>query len=85
MVGGAILAASPHNIQPWIFEVSGKRIGLYTDPARRTGVLDPLGREHLVGLGCALENRRGHGTSAATGHDGARARPAGHSPRGNPL
>jgi hypothetical protein len=56
MVAAAVLAANPHNTQPWVFDVSGTRIDLYADPGRRTGTLDPLGREHLVGLGCALEN-----------------------------
>jgi hypothetical protein len=56
MVAVAILAANPHNTQPWIFDVSRARIDLYSDPDRRTGALDPLGREHVIGLGCALEN-----------------------------
>ncbi len=55
-VAAAILAANPHNSQPWVFRVTSGRIDVFTDPTRRTGTLDTLGREHQVGLGCALEN-----------------------------
>jgi hypothetical protein len=55
-VAGAILAANPHNAQPWIFHVAADRIELFADPSRRTGTLDTLEREHHIGLGCALEN-----------------------------
>jgi len=56
IVAAAVLAASPHNTQPWIFQVSDTRIDLFADPARRMGTPDPYGREMRVGLGCALEN-----------------------------
>lgn len=55
-VAAAILCANPHNTQPWIFHVTANSIDLFADPTRRTGTLDPLAREHHVGLGCALEN-----------------------------
>lgn len=55
-VAAAILAANPHNTQPWIFHVGADGINLYADPTRRTGTLDALNREHHIGLGCALEN-----------------------------
>lgn len=55
-VGAAILAASPHNTQPWVFRVTASGIDLYADPTRELGVIDPVRREHHVGLGCALEN-----------------------------
>lgn len=55
-VGAAILAANPHNTQPWLFHVTPTAIDLYADPTRRIGTLDSLQREHHVGLGCALEN-----------------------------
>jgi hypothetical protein len=55
-VAAAILAANPHNTQPWIFHVTADNIELFADPARRTGSLDSLDREHHIGLGCALEN-----------------------------
>ncbi len=56
MVAAAILAANPHNTQPWIFHATADSIELFADPTRRTGTLDPLDREHHIGLGCALEN-----------------------------
>ena len=55
-VAAAILAANPHNTQPWIFHVTPDTVELFTDPARRAGTLDALEREHHIGLGCALEN-----------------------------
>ena len=55
-VGAAILAANPHNTQPWMFHVTAGSIELFADPTRRTGTLDALDREHHIGLGCALEN-----------------------------
>ena len=55
-VAAAILAASPHNTQPWIFGVGADSIDVLVDPSRGTGAVDPLGREQYVGLGCALEN-----------------------------
>jgi hypothetical protein len=55
-VAAAILAANPHNSQPWVFHVTDSSIDLYADRARRTGTLDTFGREQHVGLGCAIEN-----------------------------
>jgi hypothetical protein len=55
-VAAAILAANPHNTQPWIFHVTADSIQLFADPSRRTGTLDVRDREHHIGLGCALEN-----------------------------
>ncbi|MEY9966852.1 nitroreductase [Streptacidiphilus sp. MAP12-16] len=56
MVAAAVLAASPHNTQPWYFRVSDTSIDLLADPTRRMAAPDPYGREMRVGLGCALEN-----------------------------
>ena len=56
LVRAAILAANPHNSQPWLFRVDATRIDLFADRRRRLGAIDPLGREMDVGLGCALEN-----------------------------
>jgi nitroreductase len=56
LVRAAILAASPHNTQPWLFKISSSRIELYLDVRRNVGALDPLLREAHIGLGCALEN-----------------------------
>ncbi len=56
LVRAAILAASPHNTQPWLFKVSDSKIELYVDPGRNVGALDPYLREEHIGIGCGLEN-----------------------------
>jgi nitroreductase len=56
LVRAAILAASPHNTQPWLFKVTNSWIELYIDTARNVGALDPYLREEHIGMGCALEN-----------------------------
>ncbi|MFZ0914997.1 MAG: twin-arginine translocation signal domain-containing protein [Candidatus Korobacteraceae bacterium] len=56
LVRAAILAASPHNTQPWLFKVANSSIELYIDPQRNVGALDPYLREEHIGMGCALEN-----------------------------
>ena len=56
LVRAAILAASPHNTQPWLFKVTSSWIELYVDTARNVGALDPYLREAHIGIGCALEN-----------------------------
>lgn len=55
-VAAAILAANPHNSQPWTFHVTDHAVEVFTDPTRGTGTLDPFGREHQIGMGCAVEN-----------------------------
>ena len=56
LVRAAILAASPHNTQPWLFKVSDSSIELHIDTQRNVGALDPYLREEHIGMGCALEN-----------------------------
>jgi len=56
LVRAAILAANPHNTQPWLFHVTESRIDLYADTRRRIGTIDPYLREMYIGVGCALEN-----------------------------
>jgi hypothetical protein len=55
-VAAAVLAASPHNTQPWTFALGVDSIDVYTDPTRNTGSVDPYSRERYIGMGCALEN-----------------------------
>jgi hypothetical protein len=52
----ALLAASPHDTQPWALRVTPGRIDLFADPTRHLGAMDSLRREMHLGLGCALEN-----------------------------
>jgi hypothetical protein len=56
LVRAAILAANPHNSQPWRFRAQADRVDLYADRARHLGAIDPYLREMYIGLGCALEN-----------------------------
>ncbi len=56
LVRAAILAASPHNSQPWLFQVTQTQINLFADRRRAIGRVDPFLREMHIGLGCALEN-----------------------------
>jgi hypothetical protein len=56
LVAAAILAANPHNLQPWLFRVTATTVDLFADLTRGIASLDPYGRERQVGLGCALEN-----------------------------
>jgi hypothetical protein len=55
-VAAAVLAANPHNTQPWVFHVTANSIDVFADTARAVEALDPFGREQRVGLGCAVEN-----------------------------
>jgi hypothetical protein len=70
LVHAAILAASPHNTQPWRFKVTDSFVELYIDPKRNVGALDPFLREEHLGIGCALENlmlaARANGYAATT-------------------
>jgi nitroreductase len=56
LVRAAILAASPHNTQPWLFKITHSSIELHIDTQRNVGALDPYLREEHIGIGCALEN-----------------------------
>jgi nitroreductase len=56
LVRSAILAASPHNTQPWLFKITDSAIELHIDTQRNVGALDPFLREEHIGVGCALEN-----------------------------
>jgi hypothetical protein len=52
----AILAASAHNSQPWLFEPHEDSITVYADLSRNLGAADPFRRELYAGLGCAIYN-----------------------------
>lgn len=56
LVRAAVLAASPHNAQPWLFRLSDTQVDLFADLTRNIGTIDPFLREMQMGLGCALEN-----------------------------
>ncbi|MGV9672302.1 hypothetical protein ACWDPV_17180 [Gordonia sp. NPDC003504] len=56
IVAAGVLAANPHNIQPWTFVVGTDSIDLYADPTRAMPIMDSDGRERMVGFGCAIEN-----------------------------
>ncbi len=58
IVAAGILAANPHNSQPWLFRITDSTIDLFAVPKRQIGVIDPFRREMYIGLGCALENMR---------------------------
>ena len=52
----AILAANPHDTQPWLFELRDESITVYADRARNLGAFDPFRREMHLGIGAAIEN-----------------------------
>lgn len=56
LVSAAILAANPHNTQPWLFRISNEAIEVFADLSRHLGAMDPFVREMHLGIGCALEN-----------------------------
>jgi len=52
----AILAPNPHNLQPWLVDLSEPdQVTLLPDPARRLPETDPYDRQLTIGLGCFLE------------------------------
>jgi hypothetical protein len=56
VVRAAVLAASPHNTQPWKFRLLPDAVDVYADTSRQIGSIDPLLREMHIGVGCAIEN-----------------------------
>lgn len=56
LVAAAVLAANPHDTQPWLFHVGERSIEVFADTTRNLGAMDPFLREMHIGLGCALEN-----------------------------
>lgn len=56
LVSAGVLAASPHNTQPWTFAVGRLGVDIFEVPERHLGAMDPFGRERLAGLGAAIAN-----------------------------
>ncbi|KAB7646391.1 hypothetical protein [Polymorphobacter fuscus] len=56
LVSAGLLAASPHNTQPWHFAVGRLGVDVFEVPDRDLGAMDPFGRERLAGLGGAIHN-----------------------------
>lgn len=56
LIAAGLLAASPHNSQPWKFIIRDKTIDVLADDARNLGAIDPRRREMMIGLGCCIEN-----------------------------
>jgi len=73
----AILAANPHNIQPWIVDLTGPdSLDLYVDQQRLLPETDPPARQIHIGHGTFLEN-----LELAAGNFGYRAKIA-YFPKG---
>ena len=52
----ALLAPSPHNLQPWAAQLEGSDgLSLFHDAERRLPATDPFDRQITIGLGCFLE------------------------------
>ncbi len=56
LVSAAVLAANPHDTQPWLFRVRQDGIDVYADLSRNLGAMDAYVREMHLGLGCAIQN-----------------------------
>ena len=56
LVAAGVLAANPHDTQPWLFAVGANAIEIFADRTRGLGAMDAYAREMHLGLGCAIEN-----------------------------
>lgn len=52
----ALLAPSPHNLQPWLAELVGTDgVRIWRDKDRDLPMTDPFGRQLTIGMGCFVE------------------------------
>ena len=56
LVRHAVLAASSHNTQPWLFRLEPGAISILPDRSRRCPAVDPDDHHLYASLGCAAEN-----------------------------
>jgi nitroreductase len=56
LVAAGVLAANPHDTQPWLFRISDGAIEIFADLSRNLGAMDSYVREMHLGLGCAIQN-----------------------------
>jgi hypothetical protein len=56
IVAAGVLAANPHDSQPWKFRLGDNAIDVHLDLERALGPVDPFLRQMNIGIGCALEN-----------------------------
>ena len=56
LVAAGVIAANPHDTQPWLFAVGDDAIEIFADTSRNLGAMDACVREMHLGLGCAIEN-----------------------------
>jgi hypothetical protein len=56
LVAAGVIAANPHDTQPWLFAIGADTIEIYADTSRNLGAMDAYVREMHLGLGCAIEN-----------------------------
>ena len=56
LVAAGVIAANPHDTQPWLFAVGDDSIEIFADTSRNLGAMDACIREMHLGLGCAIEN-----------------------------
>jgi nitroreductase len=56
LVEYAVMAASSHNTQPWLFELESGHVRILPDFSRRCPEVDPDDHHLYVSLGCAAEN-----------------------------
>jgi hypothetical protein len=56
LVAAAVLAANPHDTQPWLFRVKDNSIEVFADLSRNLGAMDSFVREMHLALGCAIQN-----------------------------